>query len=88
MNEQCEEMIFPASVLGSATFLVKIMYTQNSSTQGMVQWIDEDKTVHFRSFLELVSLLTEALQNKGRLTTLRSWEKSAPERLSRKVEGQ
>ena len=88
MSEKHEQVESPAKASSSVTFLVRIMYAQNSTTQGMVQWLDEDKSVYFRSLLELVSLLTEALKSKGRLTDLRSWDKSRRTKLSHRAEGQ
>jgi hypothetical protein len=42
-------------------FLLKILYTQNNDIQGTILWLEEEKTVNFRSFLELTTLLSEAV---------------------------
>jgi hypothetical protein len=42
------------------TFVVKIRYRQNSTWQGHVTWVEENKTVPFRSALELLKLLDSA----------------------------
>ena len=39
------------------TFIVKIVNRQNSTWQGTVNWVEEQKTVSFRSALELIKLL-------------------------------
>jgi len=39
------------------TFLVRIQYRQNASWQGHVTWVEENKTVPFRSALELLKLI-------------------------------
>ena len=39
------------------TFLVRIQYRQNASWQGQVTWVDKNKTVPFRSALELIKLI-------------------------------
>ena len=39
------------------TFIVRIQYRQNATWQGHVTWVDENKTVAFRSALELIKLL-------------------------------
>lgn len=40
-----------------ATFVVRIQYRQNASWQGQVTWAEENKTVPFRSALELLKLI-------------------------------
>lgn len=39
------------------TFIVRIKYRQNATWQGNVTWAEENKTVPFRSALELLKLL-------------------------------
>lgn len=46
------------------TFIVRVQHRQHSSWQGRVTWLDEDKTVYFRSELELMKLIDEALNKK------------------------
>ncbi|NLV16135.1 MAG: hypothetical protein GXY50_02840 [Syntrophomonadaceae bacterium] len=46
---------------GKGNFLLKILYTQNDDIQGTIQWLEEERTVNFRSFLELTALLYEAV---------------------------
>ncbi len=63
---------------GGSTFLVKVIFTQNASMQGFVQWIEKEKTLPFRSCLELLHLMEAGLEianpeSKGR-TRFRSWE--------------
>ncbi|MBE5955374.1 MAG: hypothetical protein E7253_02865 [Lachnospiraceae bacterium] len=43
------------------TFIVKIMNQQNSTWQGSVTWVEEQKTEYFRSALELVKMMDEAM---------------------------
>ena len=45
------------------TFIVRIQYRQNATWQGHVTWVDENKTVPFRSALELIKLL-DSTQNE------------------------
>ena len=52
------------------TFIVKVKYNQNYSMQGSIQWIEKGKIVNFRSEMELLSLLSESVDNKE----IRSWE--------------
>lgn len=51
------------------TFLVKILFRQKETWQGQVTWAEENKTVSFRSALELLRLLDEAGESNGR-----TWE--------------
>ena len=43
------------------SFLIKIIYRQNSSWQGTVQWIETGKTQNFKSCLELIRLMDIAV---------------------------
>ena len=45
------------------TFIVRIQYRQNATWQGHVTWVDENKTVPFRSALELIKLM-DSTQNE------------------------
>lgn len=44
------------------TFIVRVEQRQNSSWQGRVTWVEENKTVPFRSALELIKLMDGALE--------------------------
>lgn len=46
----------------SGTFIVKVEKTQNENWQGRVTWADENKSQHFRSTLELLMMIDNALQ--------------------------
>lgn len=48
------------------TFLVKILFRQKETWQGQVTWAEKNKTVSFRSALELMRLLDEAGASEGR----------------------
>lgn len=45
-----------------ATFSVRILFRQNASWQGMVTWVEGKQQEYFRSVLELIVLLDNALQ--------------------------
>ena len=45
----------------TATFLLRIIFRQNSSWQGSVVWCENKKAEQFRSVLELLMLLDNAL---------------------------
>ena len=45
----------------TGTFIVKILNKQNSTWQGSVTWVEEQRTQNFRSALELLKLIDGAL---------------------------
>ena len=47
------------------TFIVKIQYTEHSTWQGSITWVEEDKTQNFRSALELLKMIDEALDQSN-----------------------
>ena len=48
----------------TGTFIVKILNRQNSTWQGSVTWVDEQRTQNFRSALELLKMIDGALDEK------------------------
>lgn len=46
---------------GPATFVVRVLFRRNSSWQGTVTWKEKRQQVSFRSFLELLLLMQEAV---------------------------
>ena len=46
----------------SNTFIVKILYQQNNTWQGTISWADTKKEQNFRSALELIRLIDDAMQ--------------------------
>ena len=57
MNE--EELLKKHGELGS--FVVRVQHKQNNSWQGRITWMDQNKTVYFRSIWEMIKLVEEAL---------------------------
>ncbi len=43
------------------TFLVRILYRQNDSWQGEVLWAEQEEKRYFKSALELLKLMDDAL---------------------------
>ncbi len=62
--------------INNSNFLVRIHFKQNADWQGIVHWLETNKTVPFRSVLELITLLNEAVglstSSKDEFN-LRSW---------------
>lgn len=60
-----EELLNRHGDLG--TFIVRVQHRQNSSWQGRITWMDEDKTVYFRSMWEMLKLIDSAVGTAGDL---------------------
>jgi hypothetical protein len=57
-----------------ANFLIQVQYRHNSSWQGRIVWLDTKQTIVFRSFMELVMLMQEALQEENSVNQQCVWE--------------
>ncbi len=44
------------------TFIIRVQHRQNSSWQGRITWVDEDKTMNFRSAWEMMKLIDSAME--------------------------
>ena len=51
----------PENLNERATFVVQVQFRQNATWQGTLHWVDRDKTQKFRSTLEMLLLMNEAL---------------------------
>jgi len=58
---------------GESSFVIKILYRQNASWQGNLTWLEQQKTVPFRSCLELIRLMDEAVGAEDK-ATWSAWE--------------
>ncbi len=55
-------------------FLVTIHHQENHSWQGVIEWLDTGKKMHFRSELELMNLIHSAVETQSESKeTLRTW---------------
>jgi hypothetical protein len=50
----------------SSTFIVRVENRQNGTWQGKITWADENRTEHFRSMLEMLKLMEEAMASGAR----------------------
>ncbi len=57
-----------------ATFTVHVQFRQNASWQGTIQWIEGNKTQRFRSELEMLKLMTNAINFSSGDDGLADWE--------------
>lgn len=61
----------------SSNFLISIHHQENHSWQGVIEWLDTGKKVHFRSELELLNLINMAVHTEqSESGKFRSWEDS------------
>lgn len=59
----------------TTSFLITIHRRENHSWQGTIQWLESNQMVHFRSELEMLSLIQEATQkSQPKVETRRVWE--------------
>ena len=56
-----EELLSKHGDLG--TFIVRVQHRQNSSWQGRITWMEEDKTIQFRSVWEMIKLIESAMDS-------------------------
>lgn len=59
------------------TFLVCVQHRDNGSWQGRVTWLEQGRTVNFRSVWEMVQLIDEAI--RGVAVPDVTWDRSVPE---------
>ena len=53
----------------SSTFIVRVENRQNGTLQGKITWADENRTEHFRSMLEMLKLMEEAMASGARVVS-------------------
>jgi len=76
LNEQRNQ------VCSKGTFAITVKFMQNSTWQGHIHWMEEDKKQHFRSVLEMLKLMDEALAETAQDTRQVSWDEEKPTKVS------
>ena len=74
MHERKQRTVTPR---GGPTFFIRINYQQNASWQGSIQWMEGKSTRFFRSHLEMIMLMQEAVEKSGgveKKVGFNSWE--------------
>ena len=56
-----------------ATFVIHVEFRRNATWQGTIHWVNEDKLKSFRSTLEMIWLIDEALDAEGAEAKI-TWE--------------
>ncbi len=68
-----DEMLQMHGDLG--TFIIRVQHRQNSSWQGRITWVEQDKTLYFRSVWEMMKLIEEAMaDHKEEETETPTWK--------------
>lgn len=57
----------------ACTLYVRILYSQNSTWQGELRWLEGKQSIKFRSLLELINLIQGAVKDSEKLPDIRSW---------------
>lgn len=61
---------------GKGTFIIHIQFQQNVTWQGTIQWVDKKKEQRFRSTLEMLKLIDDALaQQAGGESPIVEWDR-------------
>ena len=55
------------------TFEITVKFMQNSTWQGQIYWVEKDQKQNFRSALEMLKLMDEALTESGEDTQVINW---------------
>jgi len=62
---------------GDATFSVRFHFRQNATCQGELYWVEKKQKINFRSLLEMIMLMQEAMDMINSPYTdykIRSWK--------------
>lgn len=64
-DEKKEKIMKDEQLLGQhgdlGSFIVRVQHRQNSSWQGRITWMEQNKTVYFRSVWEMMKLIENAI---------------------------
>ena len=55
------------------TFEISVKFTQNSTWQGEIHWIEKKQKQNFRSALEMLKLMDEALAKESKEEKAANW---------------
>lgn len=68
---------FTGTVRGEkATFVIQVLYRQNSTWQGSITWVEKQKTQRFRSTLEMIKLMDDVLCTTEIQEEIFSWDEN------------
>jgi len=55
------------------TFEISVKFMQNSTWQGQIHWVEKNQKQNFRSALEMLKLMDEALSDSSDKTQAVTW---------------
>ena len=55
------------------TFQISVCFQRNSTWQGTILWMEKNETQNFRSMLEMLKLMDEALLDGGEISDALNW---------------
>ena len=55
------------------TFQISVKFMQNSTWQGEILWVEKNQRQNFRSALEMLKLMDEALADEVKEVTAANW---------------
>ena len=63
--------------VGDCAFLIRIIFRQNATWMGEIHWLNGEKKIYFRSLMEMIMLMQDALDQCGLPPaeySFRTWE--------------
>ena len=70
MNKKNSESNYPDPGRNKGTFIVKVDRCQRGTWQGRIVWAEENRIMRFRSALELIRLMDQALAESQEIQSL------------------
>jgi len=61
VDDRVDLTMYEGPGIGSCTFEIQVRFRQNASWQGAITWVEKDLRQDFRSELEMLKLIDEAL---------------------------
>lgn len=74
VQQHMPEDIFASEQGKKASFMVQVQFRQNATWQGTITWMDEKRTQRFRSTLEMIKLMDNALVENADGGEQAAWE--------------
>lgn len=63
MKERVSKVVSENAGEGKGTFVVHVQFRMNATWQGTIHWVEQNKRQSFRSTLEMIRLIDEAMQD-------------------------
>ena len=60
--------------VSKCTFEITVRFRQNATWQGQITWAEKSMKQNFRSVLEMLKLIDEALAESSESTRLKEWD--------------